>query len=90
MGVERMHRPKYWQMRAEEFHAKADNCEHRQTKDSLRKVAQAYDDLARRARQIRTVEDLEVASPCGKQVRARPSRKVPMTSRPLGASSDER
>jgi thymidylate kinase len=57
MGIERMHTPKYWEMRAEEFRAKADNAEHRQVKDSLRKVAQNYDELAKRARQIRTVQD---------------------------------
>jgi hypothetical protein len=47
MGIERMHPPRYWEMRAEEFLAKADNAEHRQTKDALRRVAENYDDLAR-------------------------------------------
>jgi hypothetical protein len=46
-------------MRAEEFRAKADNCENGQTKESLRRVAQEYEELARRAEQIRTVEDLK-------------------------------
>ncbi|UPK30924.1 hypothetical protein [Bradyrhizobium sp. 195] len=57
MGIERMHPPKYWRMRAEEFRAKADNCEFAQTSESLRKVAKTYDELARRAEQIRTVQD---------------------------------
>ncbi|WP_377829705.1 hypothetical protein ACFKHW_09355 [Bradyrhizobium lupini] len=50
MGAERMHPPRYWRMRAEEFRTKADNCEYRETRDVLRKVAQNYDELARRAR----------------------------------------
>ncbi|MCK1723326.1 hypothetical protein [Bradyrhizobium sp. 141] len=57
MGIERMHPPKYWRLRAEEFRTKADNCEHHQTKESLRKVAKTYDELARRAEHIRTVQD---------------------------------
>ncbi|MDA9427119.1 hypothetical protein [Bradyrhizobium sp. CCBAU 53380] len=58
MGIEGMHSPRYWQMRAEEFRTKADNAEHRQTKDTLRKVADNYDELARRAERIRTVQEL--------------------------------
>jgi hypothetical protein len=58
MGVERSHPPKYWRMRAEEFRTKADNCEHPQVKDTLRQAAKNYDELARRAEQIHTVEDL--------------------------------
>ncbi|MGY4629002.1 hypothetical protein [Bradyrhizobium sp. USDA 4486] len=58
MGIERWHPPKYWQMRAEEFRAKADNAEHSQTRETLRKVAKNYDDLAQRAERIRTVQDL--------------------------------
>jgi len=57
MGIERMHRPQYWWMRAEEFHTKADNCENPEARESLRKVARTYEDLARRAEQIRTVQD---------------------------------
>ncbi|WP_172783833.1 MULTISPECIES: hypothetical protein [Bradyrhizobium] len=57
MGNEKMHPPKYWEMRAEEFRAKADNCEHKQVKESLRKIANTYDDLARRAKLIRTIQD---------------------------------
>ena len=57
MGIERTHPPKYWRMRAEEFRAKADNCEHQQPKESLRKAAKTYDELARRAEQIRNVGD---------------------------------
>lgn len=58
MTIERMHTPKHWRMRAEEFRTKADNCEHVETKETLRKAAKAYDDLARRAEQIRTIQDL--------------------------------
>lgn len=57
MSTERMYRPRYWQMRAEEFRTKADNYEHSQTREALRKAAKAYDELARRAEQIRTVQD---------------------------------
>jgi hypothetical protein len=59
MGVERMYPPKYWRMPAEEFRTKADNCEHPQVEDTLRQAANNYDELARRAEQIRTVEDLK-------------------------------
>ncbi|MBB4363470.1 hypothetical protein GGD65_004507 [Bradyrhizobium sp. CIR18] len=57
MGIERMHPPRYWQMRAEEFRTKADNCEYPETRNSLRNVAKTYEELARRAAQIRTVQD---------------------------------
>ena len=57
MGIELTHSPKYWRTRAEEFRAKADNCEHSAAKESLRKVAKTYDELARRAEKIRTVQD---------------------------------
>lgn len=57
MGIERMHSAKYWRARAEEFRAKADNCEYPETRDALRSVAKNYDDLARSAEQIgRTAE----------------------------------
>jgi hypothetical protein len=46
MGVERMYPPQYWRMRAEEFRSKADNYEHRQTKEALREAAKNYDELA--------------------------------------------
>jgi hypothetical protein len=59
MGVEKMHPPRYWQMRAEEFRTKADNCENPATRDVLRKVAVNYDELARRAQRIRTVECID-------------------------------
>lgn len=39
-------------MRAEEFRAKADNCEHQSVRETLRKVAKTYDDLVKRAEQI--------------------------------------
>ncbi|WFU75024.1 hypothetical protein [Bradyrhizobium sp. CB2312] len=57
MGLERTHSPKYFRTRAEEFRTKADNAQHQQTKEALRRVAKTSDDLARRAEQIRTVED---------------------------------
>jgi len=57
MAIELTHSPKYWRMRAEEFRTKADNCEHSEAKESLRKVAKSYDELARRAEKIRTVQD---------------------------------
>jgi hypothetical protein len=52
MGIERMHSAKYWRMRAEEFRTKADNCEYRRTRDSLRQVADNFEELARRAQQM--------------------------------------
>ncbi|AMA59387.1 MULTISPECIES: hypothetical protein [unclassified Bradyrhizobium] len=59
MGIERMHPPRYWLMRAEEFRTKADACEFAETRDTLLKIAQNYLDLARRAKRIRTVDDLD-------------------------------
>jgi hypothetical protein len=56
MRIERMHPPRYWQMRAEEFRTKADNAEHLLVRATLRNIAQTYDDLARRAEQIRTAQ----------------------------------
>lgn len=62
MGIECMHSAKYWRARAEEFRAKADNCEYPETRDALRSVAKNYDDLARSAEQIgRTAEARLVA-----------------------------
>lgn len=57
MGIERSHSPEYFRKRAEEFRTKAENYEHGQTKEALRNVAKAYDELARRAEQIRTAKD---------------------------------
>jgi hypothetical protein len=59
MGAERMHPPRYWRMRAEEFRTKADNCEYPETRDVLRQVAKNYDELARRAARICTLESLD-------------------------------
>ncbi|MCK1331368.1 hypothetical protein IVB57_23905 [Bradyrhizobium sp. CW9] len=61
MGVERMHSPKYWRMRGEEFRTKADNCEFPQTKATLREVANNYDQLAQRAEQVVTLAELDEA-----------------------------
>ncbi|MGX4771139.1 hypothetical protein ACWAUC_15260 [Bradyrhizobium guangdongense] len=57
MGIEKMYPPRYWRDRAEEFRAKADNCEHHDVKQSLRNVAKTYDELAQRAERIRTLKD---------------------------------
>jgi len=59
MGVERMHPPKYWRMRAEEFRTKADNCKFLETKATLLEVANNYDELAKRAEQIVTISELD-------------------------------
>ncbi|MCK1366394.1 hypothetical protein IVB47_18505 [Bradyrhizobium sp. 62] len=56
MGMERMRSPKYWFMRAEEFHTKADNCKYPESSNSLRQAAQNYEELARRAQQILDAE----------------------------------
>ncbi|MCK1606288.1 hypothetical protein IVB02_34045 [Bradyrhizobium sp. 166] len=52
MGIERMHSPKYWLIRAEEFHTKADSCEQVQARATLRQVAKNYEAIAQRAQQI--------------------------------------
>ncbi|RXH36640.1 hypothetical protein XH99_06645 [Bradyrhizobium nanningense] len=57
MGIEKMHPPQYWRNRAEEFRAKADNCEYPQTRETLRNIAKTYEDLAKRSERIRTVQD---------------------------------
>jgi hypothetical protein len=57
-GIERLQPSKYWRKRAEEFRTKAENMEHPEARESLRRIALHYDDLARRAEQIRTVQDL--------------------------------
>ncbi|QOZ71716.1 hypothetical protein [Bradyrhizobium arachidis] len=61
MGIELVHSPKYFRKRAGELRTKADNAQHRQAKEALRRVAKTYDDLARRAEQIRTALDCSVA-----------------------------
>jgi hypothetical protein len=58
MGIERSHTPDYFRKRAEEFRTKADTYEHGQTKEVLCAVAEHYDELARHAEKIRTVQDL--------------------------------
>lgn len=56
MGLERMHAPKYWRMRAEEFRTRADNYGHGETREALRKAAKTYEDLAaERSRSRRSV-----------------------------------
>jgi hypothetical protein len=59
MAIEGMHSAKYWRMRAEEFRTKADCCQFPQTKDTLRQVANNYEELARRAERIVTVTELD-------------------------------
>jgi len=56
MGVERIHSPKYWLMRAEEFRTKADNCQLPETAAALRQVAKNYEDIARQAQQLLDAE----------------------------------
>ncbi|SFV19160.1 hypothetical protein SAMN05192541_14636 [Bradyrhizobium arachidis] len=53
-----MHTPRYWRKRAEEFRTKADNAEHRQVREALSRAAESYDELARRAEAIKTVQDV--------------------------------
>jgi hypothetical protein len=60
IGVVRMHSPKYWRMRPEEFRTKADNSEFPKAKATLRQVANNSDELAQRAEQIVTLADLDV------------------------------
>jgi hypothetical protein len=59
MGVETMHSPKYWRMRAEEFRTEADNCQFPETREALPQVANNYDQLARSAEQIATATELD-------------------------------
>jgi hypothetical protein len=59
MAIERMHGPNYWRKRAEEFRIKAENMGDPEARESLVRIALYYDELARRAEQIRTVQDLE-------------------------------
>ncbi|MCP3395379.1 hypothetical protein NLM27_42420 [Bradyrhizobium sp. CCGB12] len=59
MGIERTFTPRYFRNKAEEFRTKADNCEHSESKQSLRNVAKSYDELARRAEQVRTSKMLQ-------------------------------
>jgi len=65
MGIERMHPPKYWRMRAEEFRTKADNCKLPQTRDSLLRVTENYDAIARSAEQLRNVDERPGRSDAG-------------------------
>lgn len=58
MGIERNHSPGYFRKRAEEFRAKADNCEHGEPRAALDKIAKTYDELALRAQKIRTAQQL--------------------------------
>lgn len=55
-GIAHMHSPKYWRMRAEEFRSKADNCEIEESKQSLRNVANNYEELARQAEALEDVK----------------------------------
>jgi len=58
MGIERGASADYFRKRAEEFWTKADRARRGQIKETLRKAAKTYDDLAALAEQVRTVEDL--------------------------------
>jgi DICT domain-containing protein len=48
-------------MRAEEFRTKADNSEFPQTRETLRQVANNYEELAQRAEQVVTLAELDEA-----------------------------
>jgi hypothetical protein len=61
-GIERMHSPKCWRPRAEEFRAKADNCEHPEARDALRSVAKNYDDLARSAEETQRTAEVRLVA----------------------------
>ncbi|WP_027566620.1 hypothetical protein [Bradyrhizobium sp. URHA0013] len=87
MGAERMHPPRYWRMRAEEFRTKADNCEYPETRDVLRKVAENYDELARRAARITTLESLDEAR--GGGARQQQARLI-VQDKPLDGSGQSR
>jgi len=54
MGIEHTRPAKYWRKRAEWCKSKAGDCEDVRTRETLRKVAQNYDRLARRAELPRT------------------------------------
>jgi thymidylate kinase len=56
MGIERTRPPRYWRRRAEQFRIKADRLEQQEEREDLFKIARHYDDLARRAERIRTVQ----------------------------------
>jgi hypothetical protein len=62
MGIERMHSPKYWRDRAEEFRAKANNCADSETREALRSVAKNYDDLARSAEEIQRAAEARLVA----------------------------
>jgi hypothetical protein len=47
-----MSNPTYWRKRAEETRAKADSFVHRASRESLLKIAEEYDRLARHAEQV--------------------------------------
>jgi hypothetical protein len=59
MGIEKQRSSAYFRKRAEEFRTKAGCCEHQGPKVALRKIAEHYDELARRAEQVRTVAELD-------------------------------
>jgi len=57
MRLERYRNAKYWRKRAEQFRSKADNAENPRTKETLRNAGKRYDELAKLAEQLRTVQD---------------------------------
>ena len=59
MGIERSFTPDHFRKRAEEFRTKADECQHRESRNTLLKAARTYDDLARNAAKIRTLKEQE-------------------------------
>ncbi len=59
MGIERSYSPEHFRKRAEQFRAKAESSGHGETRDALLKAAMRFDELARRAENVRSFEDLE-------------------------------
>ncbi|WP_369725156.1 hypothetical protein AB8Z38_11580 [Bradyrhizobium sp. LLZ17] len=59
MGSEWLHSSKYWRLRAEEFRSKADACQFPQTRETLRDIANNYNELAQRAEQVVTLAELD-------------------------------
>jgi hypothetical protein len=59
MGIEHSFSPRYFRRRAEAYRTRADNADDGETRASLLRMAQRYDELARRAEKVRTLEDLQ-------------------------------
>jgi len=64
MGVERMHSPKYWFMRVEEFHTRPTTASTHRPKTRFGKLRR-YEDLAGQAQQILDAEQPSEHRPSG-------------------------